>query len=760
MHLRVILILLAIAGSHSDSVSQVFPADRWDVRLMPNGFARETSYLAVDPDGRPYISGTASINGELTNNFAYLEDGHWVAQEPIGGQGPRTLQFFGDTTLAIGSFKIDSNWVRVMIRVRDAKGVQGAWQPLIPSFVDIASSLYHDGSLLFFGNFDSIGGVAAPSIALWQNGRFHAITTRFEGMEQIPDNWRVSDAVVLRDTLVIIVNNERIYRKRFDDTSAFRPIEGFSGTIDDLGVFDDELIASGRMRSTTDATANAVLRFNGTEWLRIGTLKDVLLGEGGGQLLVHGRYLYVLGRITKAGKYPVNSLVRWDGHEWDTSVDRAYVSSIATNGKELFAIEDGVRSRLMRMIGDSWQYVDNGHYTGGPSDGNTTIHDLVATDEGVWASGYFTVFTRSGDTVRNIGLWTGDDWIPVKLKGAGAFGHQLAHDNNRVYYACYEGKIAWMFDLTSNDSLPIDSVRAQDFQYSDNFGGMDVTVRGDTVYYGFKSHGRTSHTFGNGTVLSPSSYDEEVAFFRPTPDDVWSARGDDLFQYTTAMRIQLPTEPKSMLSLGDSFLVGTSTASSGSTAFGVIGPDKKFSPVYGTATEYTSINALQDYKGMLFFAGNLSVMKLVSLENIGCFPTGDAHSTNVLDVGKGVDGPVNAMCVWNDKLFVGGRFSRMGELPANGFAAYDLRGVSRVARSKPKSDGIVIYPQPASSTIAVSSNKDLMTGSFTIKDARGVTVLQGRLTSGSVIDIRRLSAGVYWLEMEAGIARARFIKIE
>ncbi|MDZ4823190.1 MAG: YHYH protein [Flavobacteriales bacterium] len=64
-----------------------------------------------------------------------------------------------------------------------------------------------------------------------------------------------------------------------------------------------------------------------------------------------------------------------------------------------------------------------------------------------------------------------------------------------------------------------------------------------------------------------------------------------------------------------------------------------------------------------------------------------------------------------------------------------------------------IHPNPASEFILLSSSENLVNASYSIINSWGQTIMKGTLKSGYQVDVRALSAGVYFVKTATGVTR-------
>lgn len=197
----------------------------------------------------------------------------------------------------------------------------GSWEYLGSSSRVVVNGLdIVDDKLVVTGSFDSIGGIAADNIALWDGVVWQAVdTTVWAGTNSnfscaleyqgdlhvggsISDFWSGIDAVAVWDG-----TNWDALQGPFYGSQSVGSMEIFQGDLYVGGAFlENELNAM---------IGNHLSRWDGYQWKELGGG----IGNGTGSvrdLLVFEDELYVVGAFSEAGGIPAQYIAKWNGVEW------------------------------------------------------------------------------------------------------------------------------------------------------------------------------------------------------------------------------------------------------------------------------------------------------------------------------------------------------------------------------------------------------------------------------------------------------------
>jgi hypothetical protein len=259
------------------------------------------------------------------------------------------------------------------------------------------------------GEFTSVGGIAAHAIAKWNGSSWSALGS---GLTSFPANGTV-DALATSGSDVYAGGNfttaggiAATNIARWDGTNwsplgsglSIHPNFNYSGAVYALAVSGTDLYAGGNFTNSGGANVNYVAKWDGTNWLALGS------GTGGGNpnfgppavyaLVVLGSDLYVGGFFTTAGGMSANYIAKWDGNIWSalgSGMDGG-ARALALSGGDLyvgggFTTAGGIGANcIAKWRGSSWSALGSG--------ANSGVLALAVSDSELYAGGWFT---RAGD---------------------------------------------------------------------------------------------------------------------------------------------------------------------------------------------------------------------------------------------------------------------------------------------------------------------------------------------------------------------------
>ena len=266
---------------------------------------------------------------DVTYNFGRIDTIAIFEQEVyVGGY------FSSIGGVAVNSFaKWDGNqWSDLGGGVLNSSDEPGAVNDLV-----VAGSELYVG-----GNFVSIGGVAANSVAKWNGSQWVAIDQGFStGFAY--KLLKADDTLYLGGYLILDGSSNPVYVARFNGTSWQAMGDGLNDEVYALVMHNGELIAGGRFSMSGTTPINRVARWDGQVWHPLGN------GLGGNpnekvlDLESHGQ-LFAAGSFTTTGSEASAGLATWNGSDWNTFTTAVenptsapvIVNDIAFQGNTLF----------------------------------------------------------------------------------------------------------------------------------------------------------------------------------------------------------------------------------------------------------------------------------------------------------------------------------------------------------------------------------------------------------------------------------------
>jgi hypothetical protein len=301
----------------------IIGGDFIDIGAPPDpGIGIASSMIAAWDDGQWFaLGGGMGVDAELRTlsrwndrwivGGRFLNAGHAFAQRiaafdgaaysPIGsvqnGDVWDSIEFNGDLVIT-GSFSLVEG--QTMLHTARFDGTQ--WHSM--GSIEGYTLAVHQGELYIGGlggvrrwtgsswaNVGSIGGIVSALYShgglLWIGGNFSA------------SGGALQNLAVWNGTNLIAV-----------------PGGAPNGTVDALGIFQNEIVVGGEFTSIGSTGASHVARFDGASWHALGA------GIGGPtsftvlSFLEHQNRLYVGGSFTRQGGSPGDNVARWDGTQW------------------------------------------------------------------------------------------------------------------------------------------------------------------------------------------------------------------------------------------------------------------------------------------------------------------------------------------------------------------------------------------------------------------------------------------------------------
>ncbi|MBN9692980.1 MAG: hypothetical protein J0M24_22280 [Verrucomicrobia bacterium] len=339
--------------------------------------------ILPNENGTLFIAGDFKTVGTTrANNIAQWNGSSWQALGTGTDSSVLALAKLGDNLFVAGAFTnaggvVANGIARWNGTAWSALG-SGAARPGLRS--SSVRSLAIMGSTLYAGgDFTSIGGVAANSIARW-NG------------------------------------------------TVWSPLgPGINGWVFALAPSGTNLYAGGYFRTAGTVTANGVARWNGRAWSALGAGVSAPSPDPSNEpffpvpsvftLVVSGSSLYAGGMFTQAGNVPAKRVARWNGSAWSalgsgmdgTAETGPFVTRLAFSGGTLYAggqfsTASGLpAASLAKWTGSAWSTVRSGV--------NGAVYALAPSGTSLLVGGNFTL--SDGVSVKSLAKLSGDTWAKV-----------------------------------------------------------------------------------------------------------------------------------------------------------------------------------------------------------------------------------------------------------------------------------------------------------------------------------------------------------
>ena len=321
---------------------------------------------------------------------------------------------------------------------RIAKWDGSSWKPLGDGLNATVTALaVHDdgsGPALFAGGyFTTAGGAPAPGIARWNGTTWSALGSGVSGgiTALIVHDDGGGPALYAGGSFTVAGGVPANGIARWNGASWSALGAGRGGTVWALAVHDagsgPALYVGGGFTTAGGAPASRVARWNGASWSALGSGLDnnvytLAVYDGGS-----GAALYAGGAFSFSGGLFVENVVRWTGASWVTvggsdgihdrsvRVLRAFNDGSGSKlyaGGDFFTVGDTPANRFAAWNGTSWQSTGTGMEGGNDPFTVPSVMSLCAHDDGdgpaLFVGGRFAI--ADGVDVNNLGRRQGSSW--------------------------------------------------------------------------------------------------------------------------------------------------------------------------------------------------------------------------------------------------------------------------------------------------------------------------------------------------------------
>ncbi|MCB0793122.1 MAG: T9SS type A sorting domain-containing protein [Flavobacteriales bacterium] len=241
-------------------------------------------------------------------------------------------------------------------------------------------------------------------------------------------NGYVEDLAVFNDQLIVVglfnvLNDASVYGVASIDTN---------GTVSQIGPFTNSAVwihdmtnyGSGLALAFRDPNSRGVAMWDGTTWTQLGANFDIAPKR----VINFNGDLIAAGAFTTCGGIPTEKVARWTGSNWvqlGTTLDGT-VQALAVHDGTLFSGGTFTGSNgiplhhLAQLNGTSWVPVGSGL--------NAPVEDLRSVGSELWSVGAFTFDADSTIQLANSARWDGTQLAPLSVS-------PLAGDDRRILYA-------------------------------------------------------------------------------------------------------------------------------------------------------------------------------------------------------------------------------------------------------------------------------------------------------------------------------------
>jgi hypothetical protein len=238
---------------------------------------------------------------------------------------------------------------------------------------------FSNSDVYFMGQFTQLAGLNASCIARWDGQNWSSMNTQFAG-----------------------------------STSGFQDNPPL---ITCMAEFNGEFYAAGDFRFADGSEVNSIVKWNGQQWVGIGSGIGGMLPGGAlyiNGMTVYNNELYVYGAFGSINGVTVNGIAKFNGTSWE-SVGGGVANSIVFNlipyNSELFAV--GAIStigslsvnHIAKWNGQQWSALPNSEF-------NSWVGDLAEYNGKLIAVGNFTAIGAT--PCSHIASFDGTSWVPLE----------------------------------------------------------------------------------------------------------------------------------------------------------------------------------------------------------------------------------------------------------------------------------------------------------------------------------------------------------
>lgn len=372
--------------------------------------------------GRLYVLGgffNVNVGAAVSaRNVAAWDGANWSALAGDAGEGVGAFAYavaaVGEVVYAGGTFSA-VNVGNPVPASRIARWHSGGWSALESGAQDsIRTMLIHDGHVYIAGDFTEIetasGPLEANRIARWDGSSWTMLGSNGGN--------------------------------------------GLNGTVLTLAASGSDIFAGGLFtaaNSGNDVAANAVARWDGSQWHAIGNNGGNGIQGWVFALRTRNNLLYIGGfffQVNVGSPISANHIVSWNGSDWQilgsaggNGLNNA-VGTLALDGNLLYAggafteANAGnpiVANRIARWNGSSWQGLGSGSGNGL----NDDVLAIAVSDGSVYVAGAFNQANVGAAVLANhIAHWNGSSWSGLGSDGGNGLDgvvHTLVIDGSEVY---------------------------------------------------------------------------------------------------------------------------------------------------------------------------------------------------------------------------------------------------------------------------------------------------------------------------------------
>ncbi|MFD3163646.1 Ig-like domain-containing protein [Herpetosiphon sp. NSE202] len=411
-------------------------------------------------------------------------------------------------------------------------------------------------------------------------------------------------------------------------------LDGLSGFVEGLTVHQERLYVVGRL-TLAGKTIN-VAYWDGTLWTAMPTQ---LIQHSPLFVASYANQLYVGGENVGIDGQTYGTLARWDGEQWHAAAEGidGIVCTILVRPDGLYLggsfMFNGQKTALLYWNGSQWQTVGGGLHG--------YVFDLEWADSQLYISGQFT--STLEPTLKNIAAWNGTSWNSFG-NGVGGSVHNVALFDNDLYI------------LTKSTTLGGNAYEFQRWNGTQWTKLANLSRMSSELIFWFLPPSATLVTYDNQLHLFG------MLAYRSAASEPINQGNSALRWNGTQWESMYPNGISnfgdlSMTTDGDDLFVagGEFSWGYGEASLARFGSNQRWQPIVETAFIRDSVQLLESFQQSFFVVSNNTL-----------YQNGTTTWNQV-----GAERVVQALAKANSRLYVGGDFAQFNGVTAHNLVTWD-----------------------------------------------------------------------------------------